>query len=51
MPTVLRIVGLRIVICPNDHPPAHVHVPGAGWVAVINLIQPEIRETIGCDER
>ena len=51
MPTVLRIDGLRVVIYPNDHPPAHVHVLGPGWVVVINLILPEIREAIGCDER
>lgn len=51
MPTVLRIDGLRIVIYPNDHPPAHVHVFGPGWVVVINLIEPEVREAIGCDER
>src|SRR3546814_10225859 len=25
MPTVLRIDGLRVVIYPNDHRPAHVH--------------------------
>ena len=51
MPTVLRVDGLRIVIYPNDHPPAHVHVHGPGWVVVINIVEPEIRETIGCDER
>ena len=51
MPTVLRIDGLRVVIYPNDHPPAHVHVLGPGWVVVINLTAPEVRETIGCDER
>lgn len=28
MPTVLRIDGLRVVIYPNDHRPAHVHVIG-----------------------
>jgi hypothetical protein len=28
MPTVLRVGGLRVVIYPNDHPPAHVHVLG-----------------------
>jgi hypothetical protein len=28
MPTVLRIGGLRVVIYPNDHRPAHVHVIG-----------------------
>jgi hypothetical protein len=37
MPTVLRIGGLRVVIYPNDHPPAHVHVLGPGWLVVINL--------------
>lgn len=51
MPTVLRVDGLRVVIYPNDHPPAHVHVLGPGWVVVINLIGPEVREAIGCDER
>jgi hypothetical protein len=25
MPTVLRIGRIRVVIYPNDHPPAHVH--------------------------
>jgi hypothetical protein len=28
MPTVLRFAGLRVVIYPNDHRPAHVHVIG-----------------------
>lgn len=51
MPTVLRVDGLRVVIYPNDHPPAHVHVLGPGWVVVINLIGLEVREAIGCDER
>lgn len=51
MPTVLRIDGLRVVIYPNDHPPAHVHVLGPGWVVVINLVGLEVREAIGCDER
>lgn len=50
MPTVMRIDGLRVVIYPNDHPPAHVHVLGPGWVVVINLITPQVRETIGCTE-
>ena len=51
MPTVLRVAGLRVVIYPNDHPPAHVHVLGPGWVVVIDLIELHIREVIGCDER
>jgi len=50
MPTVMRINGLRVVIYPNDHPPAHVHVLGPGWVVVINLIELELREAIGCNE-
>ena len=50
MPTVPRVDGLRIVIYPNDHPPAHAHVLGPGWVVVINLIDLEVREAIGCDE-
>jgi hypothetical protein len=37
MPTVLRVGGLRVVIYPNDHPPAHVHVLGPGWLVVIHL--------------
>lgn len=51
MPTVLRVDGLRVVIYPSDHFPAHVHVLGPGWVVVVNLMGPEVRETIGCDER
>lgn len=51
MPTVLRSGALRLVIYPNDHPPAHVDVLGPGWVVVINLIGPEIREAINCGER
>ena len=50
MPTVLRIDGWRVVIYPSDHHPAHVHVLGAGWVVVINLLEPEVREVIGCGE-
>ena len=51
MPTVLRLEGLRVVIYPNDHPPAHVHVIGPGWVVVVDLLGPEVREVIGCNER
>lgn len=50
MPTVLRIDGLRVVIYPNDHSPAHVHVIGPGWVVVITLARPDVREAIGCNE-
>lgn len=50
MPTVLRIGGLRVVIYPNDHRPAHVHVIGDGEaVFVLNCPggPPEIRENFG----
>jgi Domain of unknown function (DUF4160) len=51
MPTVMRVGRSRVVIYPNDHPPAHVHVIGPGWVLVINLLALEVREAVGCDER
>jgi hypothetical protein len=41
MPTVLRFDGLRVVIYPNDHRPAHVHVVGAGREALFNLNCPD----------
>ncbi len=51
MPTVLRLGGLRVVIYPNDHRPAHVHVKGAGGEAVFILHcpvgPPELRENYG----
>jgi uncharacterized protein DUF4160 len=37
VPTVLRFDGLRVVIYPNDHRPAHVHVIGRGCEAVFVL--------------
>jgi hypothetical protein len=37
MPTVLRIGAWRVVIYPNDHRPAHVHVIGQGCEAVFDL--------------
>src|SRR5437762_12280376 len=49
VPTVLRFDGLRVVIYPNDHRPAHVHVIGAGGEAVFFLScpggPPELRES------
>ena len=51
MPTILRSVGLRVVIYPNDHPPAHVHVIGPDWEVVINLIGLEVREVIDGSDR
>ena len=51
MVTVLRSDGFRVVIYPNDHRPAHVHVIGAGKEAVFNLHcpkgPPELRENYG----
>lgn len=51
MPTVLRFDGLRVVIYPNDHRPAHVHVRGAEGEAVFVLHcpdgPPELRESYG----
>ena len=55
MPTVLRFNGLRVVVYPNDHRPAHVHVIGAGCEAVFNLNCPnsalELRESFGFSSR
>lgn len=51
MPSILTISGLRVVVYPNDHRPAHVHVIGNGCEAVFNLRcpkgPPEIRENYG----
>ena len=51
MPTVARIGALRVVVYPNDHRPAHVHVMGGGCEAVFNLNcpsgPPELREHFG----
>lgn len=51
MPTVLRFAGLRFVIYPGDHRPAHVHVIGRGGEAVFNLQCPKgppvLREAYG----
>ena len=47
MPTVHRFDGLRVVIYPNDHRPAHVE--GADGEAVLHCPDgpPELRETFG----
>jgi hypothetical protein len=51
VPTVLRFEGLRVVIYPNDHRPAHVHVIGSDGEAVFSLGCPngpvELRENYG----
>ena len=55
MPTVLTIFGLRVVIYPNDHRPAHVHVQGNGCEAVFNLHCPDgppaLRENYGFSQK
>ena len=55
MPTVLRFEGLRVVIYPNDHRPAHIHAIGRGWEAVFDLNCPagpvELRENYGFPHR
>ena len=38
MPTVVRQAGFRIVIYPNDHEPAHVHVLKSGSEVKINAL-------------
>ena len=51
MPTVLRLDGLRVVIYPNDHRPAHVHVVGSDAECVFDLRCPDgpplIRQNFG----
>lgn len=51
MPTVLGVLGLRVVIYPNDHRPAHVHVIGGGSESVWDLNCPlgpaSLRENYG----
>ena len=51
MPTGARFDGLRAVIYPNDHRPAHVHVIGRGCEAVFDLRcpcgPPALRENYG----
>jgi hypothetical protein len=48
MPTVLRVPGYRVVIYPNDHRPAHIHVESPEGSCVFNLNCPdgpfEVRE-------
>ena len=42
----IRIDGMRLVVYPNDHPPPHVHVLGAGWEIRIKLSYPPSLMTI-----
>ena len=51
VPRVAEFRGLRVVIYPNDHRPAHVHVIGAEAEATFDLHCPdgpvEVREVFG----
>jgi hypothetical protein len=51
MPTIDHVDGLRVVVYPNEHRPAHVHVIGRGCEAVFVLNcpggPPELRENHG----
>ena len=51
MPTIMRIGAVRVVIWPNDHRPAHVHVKSSDGEAVFYLRcpdgPPELRESFG----
>lgn len=48
VPTVLGIGGLRVVIYPADHTPAHVHVIGDGCEALFLIGDPVmLRENYG----
>ena len=55
MPSVVRFGGLRVVVYPNDHRPAHVHVMGKGHEAIFNFNCPtgpvELRENYGFSGR
>lgn len=55
LPTIFRFDRLRVVIYPNDHRLAHVHVTGRGCEAVFNLHCPagpvELRENYGFSRR
>ena len=55
MPTVFAFEGLRVMVYPNDHRPAHVHVMGRGCEALFNLNCPagpvRVRENYGFSRR
>jgi hypothetical protein len=47
MPSVLRFRNYDVRINPLDHPPAHVHAVGPGWVVIVYLEPLTIREFYG----
>lgn len=55
MPTVARLGSFRVVIYPNDHRPAHVHLIGPAREAVFDLRCPSgpplLRENYGVPRR
>ncbi len=55
MPTILLIGGLRVVVYPNDHRPAHVHVIGNSCEAIfkLNCLEgpPALRENHGFSKK
>ncbi len=55
MPTITTLFGWRVVVYPNDHRPAHVHLIGAGLEAVFDLNcpggPPALRENYGFSRR
>ncbi|MEP0764185.1 MAG: DUF4160 domain-containing protein [Chloroflexota bacterium] len=50
-PTVLRYGGYRVRIYLNDHPPAHVHVSGAGMEARVTLEPVRVVDNWGFNHR
>lgn len=46
MPTILREYGFRVVIYPNDHVPAHVHVLKGGAEIRIDLGDEQVEPTL-----
>jgi hypothetical protein len=55
VPTILRIGNLRVVIYPNDHSPAHVHIAGTENKAIFYVNCPigpvSLRENNGFTQR
>lgn len=55
MPTIHRFNSVRVVVYPNDHRPAHVHLVGDGAEAVISLNCPDgpvtLRENFGFSQQ
>jgi hypothetical protein len=42
----IRIGNLRLVVYPNDHTPAHVHVLGQDWEIRVALTRPPVLMSI-----